>query len=96
MLLEKLEAIKQRWQDVEKELSSPGAMSDMKRFAQLSKKYKNLSAITEKYEEYKNVLSNYEHSKEVLLKEKDEEFRQLAKSELEMLEVKKDFPLLLV
>lgn len=89
MLLEKLEAIKQRWQDVEKELSSPGVMSDMKRFAQLSREYKNLSAITEKYRAYKNVLSNYEHSKEVLQKEKDEEFRQLAKAELEMLEVKK-------
>ncbi len=90
MLVEKLQAIKQRWQDVEKELSSPDIMSDMKRFAQLSKEYKNLSAITEKYEEYKNVLSNYEHSKEVLQKEKDEEFRQLAKSEMEMLEVKKE------
>jgi peptide chain release factor 1 len=65
-------------------------MSDMKRFAQLSKEYKNLSAITKKYEEYKNVLSNYDHSKEVLLKEKDEEFRQMAKAELEELEVKKE------
>lgn len=89
MLVEKLEAIKKRWQDVEKELSSPGVMSDMKRFAQLSKEYKNLSSITEKYEEYKNVLSNYDHSREILQKEKDEEFRQLAKAEMEMLEVKK-------
>jgi peptide chain release factor 1 len=89
MLVEKLQAIKQRWQDVEKELSSPDAMSDMKRFAQLSKEYKNLSAITAKYEEYKNVLSNYDHSKEIVQKEKDEEFRQLAKAEMEMLEVKK-------
>jgi peptide chain release factor 1 len=90
MLIEKLQAIKQRWQDVEKELSSPDAMSDMKRFAQLSKEYKNLSAITAKYEEYKNVLSNYEHSKEIVQKEKDEEFRQMAKAELETLEVKKE------
>lgn len=90
MLVEKLEAIKKRWQDVEKELSAPDIMSDMKRFAQLSKEYKNLSAITEKYEEYKNVLSNYDNSKDILIKEKDEEFRQLAKSELEMLEVKKE------
>ena len=90
MLVEKLEAIKQRWQEVEKQLSSPDAMSDMKRFAQLSKEYKNLTAITEKYAEYKNVLSNYDHSKEVLLKEKDEEFRQMAKAELEQLETKKE------
>ena len=71
-------------------MSSPDAMSDMKRFAQLSKEYKNLTAITEKYAEYKNVLSNYDHSKEVLLKEKDEEFRQMAKAELEQLVTKKE------
>jgi len=90
MLLEKLEAIKIRWKEVEKELSVPETMSDMKRFAQLSKEYKNLSRVTEKYEEYKNVMSNYDSAKEILSKEKDEEFRQLAKTETEELEKKKE------
>ena len=40
-MLEKLEAIKRRFEDVEVELSSPTAMSDMKRFAQLNKEYKD-------------------------------------------------------
>ena len=44
-MLEKLEAIKRRFEDVEVELSSPTAMSDMKRFAQLNKEYKELSKI---------------------------------------------------
>jgi peptide chain release factor 1 len=90
MLLEKLEAIKKRWQEVEKQLSAPETVSDRKLFAKLSKEYKNLSQITEKYEEYKNVMSNYDSAKEILSKEKDEDFRQMAKAETEALEIKKE------
>ena len=90
MLLDKLQAIKIRWQDVEKELSAPETVSDRKLFAKLSKEYKNLSQITEKYEEYKHVMSNYDSAKEILSKEKDEEFRQMAKAETEELEKKKE------
>ena len=46
-MLDKLEAIKVRWEEVEAELSSPSAMSDMKRFAQLNKEYKDLTRIVE-------------------------------------------------
>jgi peptide chain release factor 1 len=42
-MLEKLELIYQRWKTVEGELSSPEAMADMKRFAQLNKEYKDLA-----------------------------------------------------
>ena len=41
-MLDKLEAIKERWQDVERELSSPDIMKDMKRFAQMNKEYKDV------------------------------------------------------
>ena len=55
MLLDKLEAIKNRFEDVEREISSPEAMSDMKRFAQLNREYKELQVIVEKYALYKDV-----------------------------------------
>ncbi|REJ85352.1 MAG: peptide chain release factor 1 [Bacteroidetes bacterium] len=84
-MLEKLEAIKQRFEEVEKELSSPDAMSDMKRYAQLSREYKDLKKITDKYYIYKNVQSNLDHSKSVVANEKDEEFRELAKAEYDAL-----------
>lgn len=45
MLLDKLEAIKQRFEDVEMQLSSPGVMGDMKRFAQLNREYKELQKL---------------------------------------------------
>ena len=53
-MLEKLEAIKERWEEVERELSNPDTIKDMKRFAQLNKDYKDLGKIVEEYKTYKN------------------------------------------
>lgn len=89
-MLDKLEAIKDRWQTVEGELSSPTAMADMKRFAQLSKEYKDLTSIVEQYNIYKNIMSNIDANREILATEKDEEFREMAKSELDELLEKRD------
>ena len=89
-MLEKLEAIHQRWKDVEAELSSPDVMSDMKRFAQLNKEYKDLAKIVDEYYIYRNIISNIETNKEILATEKDEEFREMAKGELDELLVKQD------
>lgn len=88
MLLEKLQAIQLRFEDVEKLLSSPDVMNDMKRFAQLNRDYKSLKIIVEKYHEYRNVMSNLEHARKVVSIEKDDEFRDMAKLELDDLEVK--------
>ena len=85
MLLEKLEAIKKRFQEVELELSNADAMKDMKRFAQLNREYKELQKIVEKYHVYKNVQSNLEHAKNLVANEKDEEFWAMAKIEMDQL-----------
>ncbi|MBL0105164.1 MAG: peptide chain release factor 1 [Bacteroidetes bacterium] len=85
MLLDKLQAIKERWEEVERELSTPDVMSDMKRFAQLNREYKELQVIVDKYAIYKNVQSNLDHARKLVASEKDEEFRELAKAELDEL-----------
>lgn len=82
-MLDKLEAIKERWQDVERELSSPDIMKDMKRFAQMNKEYKDLTKVVERYNVYANVMSNIDTNKEILVTEKDPEFREMAKDELD-------------
>lgn len=84
-MLEKLAAIKDRWEEVERQLSSPEAMNDMKRFALLNKEYKDLGKIVDEYYAYKNILSNIETNKQILATEKDGEFREMAKAELEEL-----------
>ncbi len=84
-MLEKLEDIKLRWEEVERELSNPATLSDMKRFATLNKEYKDLGKIVDEYKIYKNVVSNIESNKQILATEKDEELKEMAKMELDEL-----------
>ncbi|MDD3331345.1 MAG: PCRF domain-containing protein, partial [Bacteroidales bacterium] len=84
-LLEKLEVIYSRWLEIGEQLVQPETIADMKRFVKLNKDYKELQAIVNVYQEYKNVLSNISNAKEVIANEKDEEFRNMAKEELNAL-----------
>jgi len=84
-MIRKLEDIKERFEDVGLLIVQPDAMSDMKKYSQLSKEYKDLGKIVEKYNAYKNVLDNITSAKEVLETEKDPEFREMAKMELDEL-----------
>ncbi len=67
----------------------PGATADMKQFTKLNKEYKELEEIVNVYERYKLVLSNIDNNKEILSKEKDEEFREMAKADMEQLEAER-------
>ncbi len=82
-LLEKLEAIYQRWMEIGEEITLPEVMSDMKRYIKLNKDYKDLQSIVDAYKNYKNILDNITNAKEILNTEKDEDFREMAKSELD-------------
>lgn len=89
-MIKKLEAIKIRFEEVSELITSPDIVSNMKQFAKLTKEYKDLDRIVKKYEEYKNVLGNIENAKQVLSQEKDEEFREMAKMELDELQPLKE------
>ncbi len=89
-MLDKLEAIKERFEEVGKLMVEPDAMSDMKRFSKLSKEYKDLERIVSKYESYKKTLEGIESAKGLLETEKDPDFRDLAKEELEALTPQKE------
>lgn len=82
-MLEKLEEIKRRYEDVELKLSDPKVISDMKLFKKLNIEYKELGEIVSHINEYKKVLSNIEGAKEVLAKEKDKDFLEMARVELD-------------
>lgn len=90
MLLEKLKAIKDRCEEVEQMIADPGVMSDMKRYIGLNKEFKDLQPIVQAYHEYKNILDNIDSSREMLQKEKDAEFREMARAELESLNLRKE------
>ena len=89
-MIDKLEAIKDRFEEVGQLLVQPDAMADMKQFSKLSKEYKDLEKIVDKYKSYKNVLGGIKSAKSLLETEKDEEFREMAKLELEELQPQKE------
>ncbi len=81
-MLHKLEEIHKKYLELEKQLNDPDVMSDMKRYIQLNKDYKDLGPIIAAYKQYRNVMTSLETAREILEKEKDEELRTFAKEEL--------------
>lgn len=89
-MIDKLEAIKDRFEEVGQLIVQPDIMADMKNYSKLSKEYKDLDKIVKKYKEYTEVVANLKSAKEVLETEKDPEFRQMAKEEIEVQQNRKE------
>ncbi|MEO6904695.1 MAG: peptide chain release factor 1 [Bacteroidia bacterium] len=89
-MLEKLAAIKRRWQEVEQKLSDPKIISDMREFKKFNKEYKDLTEVVNAYHDYKNVVENIEYNKGILTNEKDDELRDMAKMDMDELLPKKE------
>jgi peptide chain release factor 1 len=88
-MLEKLEAIKARFDELGIALSNPEIVSDNKKYKQLSKEYRNLEKIVIVRNQYAKTLDDIEFNKEVLNSD-DEEMRDLAKEELPQLQEEKE------
>ena len=82
-MIDKLEAIKDRFEEVGQLIIQPDIMSDMKEYSKLSKEYKDLEKVVKKYDEYQEAAANVRSAKELLETEKDPDFRQMAKEEIE-------------
>jgi peptide chain release factor 1 len=82
-MINKLEEIKRRYLDVEAKLSDPSVISDMQQFKKLNKEYRDLEPIVEAYHRYVKITDNINGAKEVLATEKDKDFLDMAKAELD-------------
>lgn len=89
-MLDKLAGIKRRYEEIAEQMTDPAAMADMKKFVQLSKDYKELEPIAEAHDTYKNILENINSSREIIKEETDEEFKEMAREELNDLIAQKD------
>ena len=89
-MLDKLKAIHDRFETIQAEMNDPALMGDMKRYVKLNKDYKELLPIMEGFEKYKTILANIDHAKDIIHNEKDEEFRSMAKEELNILVADKE------
>lgn len=84
-MLEQLEAIKERFEEVTQQITMPEVVSDMAKFKRLSKEYKDLDKIVKQFIAFKSILSNIDGAKDIIANEKDEEMRDMAKEELDIL-----------
>jgi peptide chain release factor 1 len=79
-MVEKLEAIKARFEDLGVALSNPEIVNDNRKFGAMSKEYKSLQKIVDAYEKYKKLLDDIEFYREALNGD-DNELRDLAKAQ---------------
>ncbi|MCK9302499.1 MAG: peptide chain release factor 1 [Bacteroidales bacterium] len=82
LLLDKLEALYLRYNELHEEINNPDIISDVKKYIKLNKDIKELDPVIDAYKNYKNILDNIESTKDLLQTEKDEEMRTMAKEEL--------------
>src|SRR5574343_275078 len=88
-MIDKLEAIKGRFDNIAMSLTNPEIVSDNKKFSALSKEYRGLEKIVKFFEDYKTTLADHEMYREALQGD-NAELRELAKEELPVVEAKKD------
>jgi peptide chain release factor 1 len=88
-MLDKLDAIKGKFDNLSVALTNPEIVNDNKKFAAISKEYRSLEKIVQGRAEYVKVMDDIEFNKEVLNGD-DAEMRELAKAELPGLEEKKE------
>lgn len=88
-MLDKLDAIRAKFEDLGVALTNPEVVSDNKKFSALSKEYRTLEKIVKTADAYKSILSDLETYREALNGD-DDELRELAKEELPVLEQQKE------
>ncbi|HLW08247.1 MAG TPA: peptide chain release factor 1 [Marinilabiliaceae bacterium] len=87
-LLNKLEAIRLRFEEIGQQITDPEVISNTKKYIKLNKEYRDLEELVEVSKEYKNLIENIESTKSLLKDESDEEMREMAREELNEMEEK--------
>ena len=82
-MIDKLNAIKDRFKEVSDLIVQPEIISDMQKYIKLNKEYKDLEPIVSKINQYIKVVNNIDEAKDILKNEDDIELKDLAKIDLE-------------
>ncbi|EAE5858005.1 peptide chain release factor 1 [Listeria monocytogenes] len=88
-MYDRLQAVEDRYDELNELLSDPDVVSDPKRLRDLSKEQSGITATVETYREYKNVNEQINKTKELLGEKLDDEMREMAKEEFAELQKEK-------
>lgn len=84
-MLEKIEALKDKYIEISEKISDPEILSDSQKLQKLMKEQAQLEPIVLKYNEYMDVLNQLNESKEMLNEKLDDDFREMVKEEVKEL-----------
>ena len=85
-LLDKVLSLQDKFNSLQEQLSDPAVISDMKKFVQLNKDYKELEPIIKAGRQYEKMVEDLTAAKDILVNEKDEELREMARMEIAEIE----------
>ena len=91
-MLEKIQIVKQRFDEINDLIIQPDIISDQKRYVQLNKEYKDLKKLVDKGLVYESLMSNVEEAQEIISDGSDAEMVEMAKMQME--EAKAQIPAL--
>ena len=86
IILQRLDGLRAKYEELAVRMAAPEAMADMKHFVSLNKEYKELGPIIEASDRYRTAWHNLQNAKDVFANEKDDEFREMARGEIDELE----------
>ena len=87
-LLEKLEGLVARYEEVGTLITDPAVIGDQARYVRLTKEYKELEDLMSARKEYATLLDNLEEGKDLLVNEQDPEMKEMASEEVATCEAK--------
>ena len=87
-LLEKLEGLVARFEEVSTLITDPNVIADQKRYVKLTKEYKDMSDIMKARKEYIQCLNGLEEAKQIMTTESDPEMKEMAREEANACEVR--------
>lgn len=91
-MLEKIQLVKQRFDEVNDLIIQPDILSDQKRYIKLNKEYKDLKKILDKGSVYQSLINNINEAEEIITDDGDPEMVEMAKMQLD--EAKEQLPVI--
>ena len=88
-LLEKLDTLVARYEEVSTLITDPAVIADQKRYVKLTKEYKELGDLMKARREYVQVLAGIDEAKDIIANESDPEMRDMAREELDKCEARR-------
>ena len=82
-ILEKLNGLVSRYEEVSTLITDPGVIADQQRYVKLTKEYKDLGDIMDARKRYISCLSSIREAKDILANESDPDLKEMAREELQ-------------